>query len=88
MQRGYLATYLYTNFTCIIFAHIKHYHRYIGIGLGCTSSAKCDMIVGNGGGSNPVSIGDFFEEHGDRLPFTDVEMGGTDDVKLLAASYR
>ena len=46
------------------------------------------MIVGNGGGSNPVSIGDFFEEHGDRLPFTDVEMGGTDDVKLLAASYR
>jgi hypothetical protein len=60
---------------------------YIGIGLGCNSSKACDMVVGNGGGGKPVFLTDYFEAHGDALPITDVDLGGTDDVELLSASY-
>ena len=52
---------------------------FIGIGFGCTSSRACDMIVGNGGGRNPVFLEDFYEIEGDQEPHTDVELGGTND---------
>lgn len=60
---------------------------FIGIGLGCVSSAKCDMIVGNGGGENEPYIMDYYENDGDVLPSTDEELGGTNDVVLVSASY-
>lgn len=61
---------------------------YSGIGLDCTSSAKCDMIVGNGGGTGGVFLEDYYEIHGDRKPKSDTELDGTSDVILLAASYK
>uniref|UniRef100_A0A0G4FMC6 DOMON domain-containing protein n=1 Tax=Chromera velia CCMP2878 TaxID=1169474 RepID=A0A0G4FMC6_9ALVE len=60
---------------------------YMGLGLGCTSSVKCDMVIGNGGGSNPVFLDDFFEPQGDSQAETDVSLGGTKDVSLVSASY-
>jgi hypothetical protein len=43
----------------------------IGLGFGCTSSAKCDMVVANGGGRNQAFIDDLYESHGDALPNTE-----------------
>eukprot|EP00947_MAST-08B_sp_MAST-8B-sp1_P001221 g1221.t1 len=60
---------------------------FVGIGFGCTSSAQCDMVVGNGGGNNPVFLTDYYEVHGDSVPNTDVELGGRDDVELLGATW-
>jgi hypothetical protein len=60
---------------------------YIGLGLGCTSSSMCDMVVGNGGGRTPAFIGDYFEVHGDREPSSDVDLGGTMDIHLIEAKY-
>ncbi len=61
---------------------------YIGIGLGCTSSVACDMIVGNGGGRNDPFIGDFFEVGGAAQPHTDEELGGTNDLLKTELSYQ
>eukprot|EP00164_Ancoracysta_twista_P009493 GFYU01014062.1.p1 GENE.GFYU01014062.1~~GFYU01014062.1.p1 ORF type:complete len:307 (+),score=70.32 GFYU01014062.1:32-952(+) len=60
---------------------------YIGLGLGCTSSAKCDMIVGNGGGRNKEFVEDQYEPLGDREGESDVSLGGTEDLTLVSASY-
>jgi hypothetical protein len=57
-----------------------------GIGLGCETSRQCDMIVGNGCDHGGVFLTDFWEEAGSADPHTDVSLGGTDDVELIAAS--
>jgi len=62
---------------------------WIGLGLGCTSSENCDMIVGNsdgGLGYKPFLL-DTWEAHGARASVEDTLLGGTNDVHFISSSY-
>ncbi|GMH95286.1 hypothetical protein TrST_g7363 [Triparma strigata] len=60
---------------------------FVGIGFDCTSSAMCDMVVGNGGGRNEAFLEDYFEGEGDREPHTDEELGGSNDLTIVKLDY-
>lgn len=55
-----------------------------GIGLGCTTSRKCDMVVGSACAAGGVFVNDYWEEKGSVEPHTDVSLGGSDDIELIS----
>ena len=60
---------------------------WIGLGLNCTDSSHCDMLVGNAAGGKPFIL-DTWEELGNRNSEEDTKLGGRDDVMLLSSSYK
>lgn len=60
--------------------------HYIGLGLGCEDSSKCDMVVGQEGADGTLEVHDYWEPHGDGLPEEDTSLGGTMDVVTVSAT--